>query len=192
MNRFEVIRPPLLSWENGDLRLQAFGCTCMVRRSVVLRICLLAIAVLVCHQFEWRVLRSATCECIFLLSTWAGIPVQRLTSDVLLFNGRTVEFVTSCTQIDVYCASIPLIWNFAAGARANCMKLAAYFACLFLFNIARLEAGHLLLARGVPWVIAHEAIGGVNLFIIFLWVVRNRGWQSPLPTHSSDPIKAPA
>ena len=119
--------------------------------------------------------------------------MQRVSFDTLRFGGREFEFAISCTQIDVFCASIPLIWRFTTSVRANVLKLSTYFTCLFGFNILRLELGHLLLARGVPWVLAHESIAGVNLFIIFLWVVRNRGWNdAAIPAHSPIAITSPA
>jgi hypothetical protein len=142
------------------------------------RVVLVAVFVVACYQFDWRLLRSITSECILRFSQLLGIAMQRVTSDTVQWNGMQFQFTPSCTQIDVFFGSIPLIWNLSVPAWKNVSKLGAYFLCLFAFNILRLELGYVLYGWGTPWVIAHECIAGVSLFLIFLWLMRQRRFQA--------------
>src|SRR5258708_16148686 len=100
--------------------------------------------------------------------------MRGVAADTVELNNIEVQFAVSCTQIDVFCGGIPLIWNLRLRARRNLAKLAIFFVCLFAFNIARLQLRYVLFAHGAPWVLAHECIARVNLFLIFVWVVSQR------------------
>src|SRR5258708_40184110 len=142
--------------------------------ALAIRIALGAAFVIVCHQFEWMLLRYVTAESILRLSQFLKLGMSRVAADTVELNNIQFQFTVSCTQIDVFCGAIPLIWNLRLRARRNLAKLAIFFVCLFAFNIARLQLGYALFAHGAPWVLAHECIAGVNLFLIFVWVVRQR------------------
>jgi hypothetical protein len=157
-----------------------------VSPGLILRASLVALFVIACHQLDWRGARFLTSECILQISLWLGIPIQRLSFDVIQFNGQQFQFGVSCAYIDVVCGSIPLIWNLAVSVWRNLLKLTLYCGCLFVFNVLRLELGYVLYAQGVPWVFAHEVIGGVALFLIFLWVIRQpRGEMAARPMRES-------
>jgi hypothetical protein len=79
-----------------------------------------------------------------------------------------------------------LIWNLKVSVWQNLIKVIGFFAGLFVFNALRLEIGLVLYcSHGVPWIFAHNYVGGLNLFIIFLWVVRQyklaSGPYNPVP-----------
>jgi len=143
----------------------------------VFRAFLALVCVLLCYRFEWNFLRFATTESIFRLSNLSGLNMQRVAWDAVQWNGTRINFTVACTFADVWCGSIPLLWNWHRSIAANLEKLAGYTVCLFLFNIFRLEVGQVLYAQGVPWVWAHEAIGGVAYFAVWLWIFRQRSWS---------------
>jgi hypothetical protein len=139
---------------------------------VIIRIGLVALFVIGCHLFDWRLLRFLTAECISRMSNWMGIAMSRVSFDTVAWATTRFQFVVACTQIDVFFGAIPLIWNMKISVWRNALKLGAFFCCLFLFNLIRLELGFVLFARGLTWFWAHEFTGGIALFVIFLWVVR--------------------
>jgi exosortase/archaeosortase len=138
---------------------------------LIIRIGLCAALVFLCHQFEWRLLRLLTAECILRMSNWLGIAMSRMSFDIIGWAGTQFQFVVACTQIDVFCGAVPLIWNLKIPVWRNLAKLATFFCCLFLFNVMRLELGFVLFAHGLSWFWGHEFVGGVALFVIFLWVL---------------------
>jgi hypothetical protein len=139
---------------------------------LMIRIVLVGLFVITCHQFDWRFLRFLTAECISRMSNWMGIATSRMSFDTVAWDTTRFQFVVACTQIDVFFGAIPLIWNLKISVWRNLLKLGAFFCCLFLFNLMRLELGFVLFARGLSWFWAHEFTGGVALFVIFLWVMR--------------------
>ncbi|HYL99718.1 MAG TPA: hypothetical protein VEZ90_12245 [Blastocatellia bacterium] len=143
------------------------------QRALLGRVALLPVFVFVCLRFRWSPVVLATTECLLHLSHWLGIPMSRFSSDTLLWKGQEIVFELDCCQMDVFCAAIPLIWNLKASVTRNLTLVSGFFAGLFVFNIIRLEAGFVLYcSHGVPWIFAHDYVGGLNLFVIFLWVVR--------------------
>jgi hypothetical protein len=145
---------------------------------LLIRMGLVALLVIVCYKFDWRLLRSLTCECILRLSVWLGLGMRRISFDAVQWSDMQFQFSLSCTQVDVFCGSLPLLWNLAAPIWKNVVKSAAFFVCLFAFNIVRLEVGYVLYALGIPWIVAHDFIAGVGLFLIFLWLMRQRRGSS--------------
>jgi hypothetical protein len=133
--------------------------------------------VVLCYRFDWLVWRSFTCDVFLRVAEMLGIPAHRLTPISFGLVGHTYLFVISCTALDAFFGSIPLLWRFEKGVPANLLFFAAYFAVLLAVNIARLEAGFVLFLRGVPWSLAHEAMAGVFYFVLFLWIARRRGWS---------------
>jgi hypothetical protein len=86
----------------------------------------------------------------------------------------------SCTALDAFCGSIPLLWQGRRPFSGNLLYLAAYFLCLSAVNLARLELGFVLHLQGVSWFLAHEVMSGVFYFALFLWIARQRAWTPQL------------
>jgi hypothetical protein len=145
-----------------------FRCFQSLGRGFLFRVLLVVVLVTVTHRFEWRELRFLTSEAVLRLSPALGIPTYRISFDTLRLQGHLFQFVISCTLVDVFIGAIPLIWSVKKSILANASRLGEAALYLFVFNILRLELGHLLYAHGTPWILAHEILGGGAYFAIWL------------------------
>src|SRR5437660_4294917 len=68
----------------------------LLQPSVVARICLSAIAVLICYCLKWEYLRYITSELNIRLDALAGIHLQRLSADSVLWNGTVYYYERAC------------------------------------------------------------------------------------------------
>jgi hypothetical protein len=84
--------------------------------------------------------------------------------------------VIACTFADVWCAAIPLVWDLRRALSRNLLTVFLLALALVLFNVVRLSASDVLFARGLPWWLAHDVLGGVAYFIVWTWVWEHRGW----------------
>ena len=159
-------------WPRGRDRSQRFP----LRAEFAWRALLAAGLVLLCYRFQWTFLRLATTESIFRLSNALGLDMQRVAWDTVQLNSTQIRFTIACTFADVWCGSIAFLWARHAAITQNLAKLAGYTAGLFLFNIFRLELGFVLYDHGVSWTWAHEAMGGLAYFLVWLWLWRRRSW----------------
>ncbi len=141
-----------------------------------MRILLAAIAVIVCYQFRWEALRYATSELNLRVDAFAGVHLQRLSADTVMWRGAAYQYVIACTFADVWCGAIPLIWDLRRTVTANVTRLAAFTIVLFAFNIFRLSVSDVLFAAGIPWPVAHDMLGGVAYFFVWLWIWNTRTW----------------
>lgn len=142
------------------------------------RIFLVAVAVMLAHTLEWRWLRFLTSEAILRLSMLTGLTGARFSFDTLSMKGEFFEFVVTCTFVDVFVGSIPLLWDLQKSAFRNGMHIVAAGVVFFGFNIVRLEIGQLLYLRsGVPYVVAHDIVGGFAYFAIWLAMWHQRTWR---------------
>ena len=146
-------------------------------RSELPRICLVPVFVLACYQFEWTGLRSIVTSAFIYAASWFGIPAARYAFDSFSCNGEHYQFVISCTALDAFFGSIPLVWKRFVPFYRNLIFLAAYFILLSVINLFRLEIGFVIFLRGISWSLAHEVMAGVFYFALFLWIVRRRGWD---------------
>jgi len=146
------------------------------RYEELLRVCLVPLFVVLCYQFEWGAWRFYLSEALIPLLQWSGAPAVRLTPDIFTCNGGPYRIVISCTALDAFFGSLPLLWQWRRPVSHNLLYLAAYFLCLSAANLARLELGFVLNFQGLSWRLAHEAIAGVFYFALFLWIARQRGW----------------
>jgi hypothetical protein len=110
------------------------------------------------------------------LSNYLGLPVSRLSADLIDLNGTYFQFVVSCTLIDAFCGMIPLLWNLSVSTLSNVLSLITLFVVLSVFNIARLEVGFVAFANGVPWVLAHEVVSGLTYFVLLAFVWTQHAW----------------
>jgi len=139
---------------------------------------LAAAAIVGCRQYDWAPLRRCTTTLIVYLSNYLELSVLRVTPDSIELNSTLVQFVVSCTLIDAFCGAIPLLWNLSVSILFNLFRLAIIFVALFVLNIARLEAGFVAFAHGVPWVLAHEVVSGLTYFTLLVFVFTRHSWAS--------------
>src|SRR5262249_27152298 len=78
-------------------------------RDLLWRICLVPVAVAICHFFAWDFLRSLTTGISFQSAAMFGVHGQRLAPDLVMYDdGKLYRIVTTCTGIDAWCGAIPL------------------------------------------------------------------------------------
>ena len=147
------------------MRLSCFG------RGFLCRALLVAVVVTLTHQFAWGGLRYVTSETVLRLSESAGLTGERLSGDTIRIQGNLFQFVISCTFVDVVIGMIPLVWAFNKSVAKNLMAIIPLAIGLFTFNVVRLEIGQLLYARGVPWLLADEVLGGIAYFAVWILIV---------------------
>jgi hypothetical protein len=152
-----------------------------------LRVGLVPPLVLLCHAVEWTTWRWFLTNIFGYCLHMAGIPFLRLSLDTFACNGHLFHFAISCTILDAFFGSIPLLWEPTKNLRSNLAFLATYFVCLSVVNLARLQSGFVLYVYGVPWWLSHEVMSGVFYFGLFCWISHRRGWLSffaPVPPPS--------
>ena len=94
-------------------------------------------------MFDWNGWRAFNCSVYVSISHAFGIPAYRISYDTFLTLGRPYCFATSCTGLDAYLGSIPLLWEWRRSFTRNCAFLIAYFLLFFPTNLLRLAAGML-------------------------------------------------
>jgi hypothetical protein len=146
-------------------------------REFLVRVCLVAILVVVSHQPGWQWLRLATSEAILRLSALLDMDTARLSYDTIRVQGTEVEFVVSCTFVDVFFGSLPLLWDLRRSLLRNASRLVAAGAILFAFNVLRLEIAQLVYVRGASWQVADGVLGGIAYFCVWLAIWRLRSWD---------------
>ena len=158
------------------------------RAGIFCRVGLVIFLAVAAHQFKWEWLRFATSEIVLRLSGFLKIPALRVSCDVIELQGQQFRYLTSCTFVDVFLASIPLIWNLTASLTRNVLWLAIAGIVLFDFNVIRLEIAVLLYLRNIPWTIADGLLGGCSYFVVWLaiWYTRSWGLRIPLERGGGD------
>lgn len=167
-----AVHNPILATAPGRtlLRVPAAG--------LLIRFTLVPVAVVICHLFSWHALRYWTSELNLRLDLLAGIHLQRMSFDQVLWKGVLYRYQIACTLADVWCGAIPLLWNWRRSIFQNLTLLAGFAAALFALNIFRLSLSDILFAAGLPWDLAHNVISGITYFIVWVWIWRSR--YSPL------------
>jgi hypothetical protein len=156
-----------LSGNKGRLVLQP---------ALVARLCLAAVAVALCYCLQWESLRYLTSELNLRLDALAGIHLQRLSGDTVLWNGTVYYYERACIFADVWCGAIPLLWSLRRTISGNLLQLLVFTGALFGFNVFRLSLSDVLFAAGLPWDLAHNAMGGIAWFVVWVWIWKNRDW----------------
>lgn len=145
---------------------------------------LVLLFVVISHLLGWEWLRFLTSEAILRASASVGMAATRVSFDTIALQGELFQFAVSCTFVDVFAGSIPLLWDRRQSLRRNLAYVAIAALALPAFNVIRLEIGQLLYWRGIPWVWAHQFLGGWAYFAVWLVIWRRRGWR-PLPSRAS-------
>jgi len=148
----------------------------VLQPALVVRLCLAALAVVICYSLKWEFLRYITSELNIRLDALAGIHLQRLSTDTVLWNGTLYYYERACIFADVWCGAIPLLWSLRRTVSGNLLHLLLFTAALFAFNVFRLSFSDVLYAIGVPWDLAHNAIGGAAWFLVWVWIWKHRDW----------------
>jgi hypothetical protein len=150
------------------------------------RIALVIPMVLACHMLEWSLWRGAITDVLTFCSLLVGVPLVRFSSDTFACSGHFFKVEISCTIVDAFLGSIPLLWEPLVSSIKNFTFLVSYFVGLSALNLIRLEFGFVLFSRGVPWWLSHETMSGVFYFALFCWIAYRRHWiNSPFSTLST-------
>ena len=138
-----------------------------------LRLALSACAVLLCYCLPWDGLRFLTSELNLRLDRLAGLSMQRLLYDTILWNGTVYRYVIACTFADVWCGALPLIWDGRRKFAANLLRSFLLGVLLLGVNALRLSFSDVLSAWGVPWLWAHGLVAGLWYYVVWEWVRQN-------------------
>src|SRR5438270_7250938 len=76
-------------------------------RTLLIRFALAALAVAVSYCFRWEFLCFLTSEANLRLDLLAGIHLQRVSADTVLWKGVLYRYENPCTFVDVWFGSIP-------------------------------------------------------------------------------------
>ena len=145
-----------------------------------IRFLLAALAVGICYCFEWTFLRGLTMTLNARVDALAGVVLQPLSSTQVMWNGGVYRYVIACTFADVWCAALPLVWDFRVGLPANLKFVAIFTVGLFAFNVFRLSLSDVVVAHRVPWDWGHNVVGGVAYFAV--WEVVWRRMRAVVPS----------
>lgn len=141
-------------------------------QTLLIRFALAALAVAVSYFFRWEFLRFLTSEANLRLDALAGIHLQRISSDAVMWKGVLYRYENPCTFVDVWFGSIPLLWNLRRSVFKNLTFMAGVAVAMFAFNVFRLSVSDILFAIGLPWNLAHNVISGVSYFAVWVWIWR--------------------
>jgi hypothetical protein len=111
------------------------------------------------------------------LDALLGMPHQRVAQDLLVWKGTLYQYVNACTFVDVWFGAIPLMWSLRRTVSANLGRAVALAAVLFAFNVTRLSFSNVLFNAGLNWDIAHNVVGGVCYFGVWVWLWNHAGWK---------------
>jgi hypothetical protein len=139
-------------------------------RALVIRFALAALAVGISYLFRWESLRFLTSEANLTFDLLAGIHLQRISADTVMWKGVLYRYENSCTFVDVWFGSISLLWNVRRNLVWNVGFMAVVAAAMFCFNVFRLSVSDVLFAAGLPWDLAHNVISGISYFLVWVWI----------------------
>ena len=139
-------------------------------RALLIRFALAALAVALSYCFRWEFLRFLTSEGNLRLDLLAGIHLQRITADTVMWKGVLYHYENPCTFVDVWFGSIPLLWSLRRSVARNVGFMAVVAAGMFCFNVFRLSVSDVLFAAGLPWNLAHNVLSGISYFLVWVWI----------------------
>lgn len=155
-------------------------------RDIFVRFGLVTLFAFATHHLTWQWLRFVTSEAVLRTCSFLDIRGSRISFDVIELRGEQFQYLISCTFVDVFLASLPLLWN----ARKSLIRNVVWFliagAVLFPFNAIRLEIAVLLYFHGIPWKIADGLLGAYSYFIVWLAIWYTRSWYLQTPLKNQD------
>src|SRR3954463_3637593 len=107
------------------------GKTRLVSPELIVRFVLAALAVLLCYQFQWEWLRRLTCDWNLRLDALAGVHLQRIAFDKVIYRGEIYRYAIACTMVDAFCGALPLIWSHRESIARNLAIVVAAAVALF-------------------------------------------------------------
>jgi exosortase/archaeosortase family protein len=152
-----------------------------------LRLLLMPFFVVICYQFSWESLRMGGMKSVLYTSSWFEWNASAVTEYSFAWKDQSYAFYTSCTMIDVFFASLPLLWQTRSTVLRNLLFITAFFSAIYLLNITRIMAGFLLLDAGMPWFFAHKVIGGIAYFVVLVWLVNHNRFLAATPRFAATP-----
>lgn len=147
-------------------------------REFLCRVCLAALFMGVAHQLRWEGLRFLTSEVILRLSALLGMATARISFDTIELQSQWLQILVSCTFIEMFVGSVPLIWRLDLSPLRNVTRLVPFAGALFALNILRLEPGQIAYSDGAPWILAHDIPLGIAYFAVWVFIWRTRNWRA--------------
>jgi hypothetical protein len=132
----------------------------------------------IAHLFQWEGLRHLTSEVILRLSAMLGMTTERISFDTVEIHGQLLQVLVSCTFVELFFGSLPLLWKLDSPIPRNFIRFVAAAGALFCFNVLRLEAAEIAYGRGLPWLFAHDIPLGFEYFAVWAFVWRTRSWRA--------------
>jgi hypothetical protein len=153
----------------------------LLEHRLTARVLLVPVFVVACHLYDWAWLRVLTTVTLVQISAVLGVSMLRTGVDVISVAGISARFVVACTMIDAFFGAIPLLWRTSISWSQNFLRLAVVLVAVFGLNIFRLELGFIAMTKGAPWWLAHEFVAGVTYFCLYVFIVKQRAWDSQHP-----------
>lgn len=137
---------------------------------LALRIALAVLALAICYAFDWRWLRYLTSQANLRVDAVAGLRLQRVAADKVLWHGQLFQYTNACCFADVGCAALPLLWNTRRTIVLNLLVIAGFLPALFVFNVLRLSVSDLLYAHGLSWTVGHSVFAGFAYAVVWFFI----------------------
>ena len=147
--------------------------------SYVYRIFLAAIFILVCLQFSWMYFREINTNVLLNLMNVFDLEVTRTSTVTFKVDNNTFLMGVSCTSIDAFMGSIPLLWKLKESWPRQIKFFILYFLVFITINQLRLLLGFIFYDFGVTWFWAHEIPSGIFLFGLAVWTFHQKRWKVP-------------
>ncbi len=174
-----------------DVRRRATSGERPFARQMMFRCLLAAVAVALCYCFQWEWLRRFTADGNVWLDALAGVHLQRISFDTVVWHGELYRYVVACTFADVWCGSLAFLWRSRDTVLRNLAVICLWTPLLLSFNIFRLSFSDVLFAQGLSWDLAHNVVSGVAYFAVWqtLWYRFRHRRETIQPAFSRIPVE---
>jgi hypothetical protein len=140
------------------------------RGGFVWRLALAALAVAFCYQFDWTYLRFLTSEVVLNCWSGLGLPTKRIAFDTIELSNQRFHYGIGCSFADVFCASLPFLWDVKKSFGRNLLTIAGFGPALLLLNIVRALLTHAFCAAGLPLELPDWGLGGLAYLTVWRWL----------------------
>lgn len=125
------------------------------------------------HLFAWREWCAWNARLIVAVSTALGMPIQQTGPYQFTFPDWPMYVAVSCTFLDAYLGSLPLLWEKSSSLLRNFLILLLALPIFVLLNLVRLELGFALFLHGWSWNASHEIMAAFFYFGLLEFHCRN-------------------